>query len=178
MPGAQYGHNRKLIYKICKICGDSFETKSNKQVFCIKCKKINYQKKYPRVQFPKKICEVCGCKYQSKSHRQKFCKPECSKIYQKIIYIEKRKEQGKEAGRWQILNRDNFTCQYCGKNPTEDKVKLHVDHIKPKIAYGTNDIENLVTSCDGCNLEKGSKLIINEGAFKERLLKANKNIRR
>jgi len=54
--------------------------------------------------------------------------------------------------RWQVFNRDNFTCQYCGKNTRNDKnIMLEVDHIKPVAEGGTNDIENLVTSCHQCN---------------------------
>ena len=39
-------------------------------------------------------------------------------------------------------------CAYCGV----DLVKgWHVDHIKPKIFGGTNDLENLYPSCKDCN---------------------------
>lgn len=68
----------------------------------------------------------------------------------------KRKAIGKKA-RFEIFERDNFTCQYCGKTPPE--VTLHVDHIIPVYEGGTNDPENLRTSCSDCNLGKGKKTL-------------------
>lgn len=57
------------------------------------------------------------------------------------------------ALRFQVLRRDGFTCQYCGRRAPE--VKLHVDHVVPWSAGGGNDLENLRTACDVCNLGKG-----------------------
>ena len=61
--------------------------------------------------------------------------------------------------RFEILKRDNFTCQYCGRNIKEDKVKLHVDHIIPNKLGGLYSENNLVTSCEECNLGKGDVLL-------------------
>ena len=33
--------------------------------------------------------------------------------------------------RFNIFNRDNFRCTYCGRSSSEDGVKLEVDHIIP-----------------------------------------------
>lgn len=55
--------------------------------------------------------------------------------------------------RFEILRRDGFTCQYCGQKPPA--VVLHVDHIVPRAESGSDDPENLITSCGGCNLGKG-----------------------
>ncbi|MCB2112324.1 MAG: HNH endonuclease [Parvularculaceae bacterium] len=51
--------------------------------------------------------------------------------------------------RFEVFKRDKFTCQYCGKSAPN--VVLHVDHIKPVSKDGTNDILNLITSCEACN---------------------------
>lgn len=59
--------------------------------------------------------------------------------------------------RFQIFERDKFTCQYCGKQPPQ--VCLEVDHIIPVSKNGTNDAENLTTSCQDCNRGKTNKLI-------------------
>ncbi len=58
------------------------------------------------------------------------------------------------ALRFQVLRRDGFTCQYCGRKPPE--VKLHIDHLLPWSAGGLNVAENLRTSCEPCNLGKGA----------------------
>lgn len=57
--------------------------------------------------------------------------------------------------RFEVFKRDKFTCQYCGR--TIPDVILHVDHIKPVAKGGKNDILNLVTSCQDCNLGKGAR---------------------
>lgn len=67
-----------------------------------------------------------------------------------------RKQIGKRL-RFQIFSRDNFTCRYCGRQA--DSVPLHIDHIIPVCQDGTNDPENLATSCADCNLGKAGKTI-------------------
>lgn len=57
--------------------------------------------------------------------------------------------------RFEVFKRDGFCCQYCGAHPPS--VKLHVDHIVPVAFGGTNDIDNLVTACEPCNLGKGAR---------------------
>ncbi len=54
--------------------------------------------------------------------------------------------------RWKILNRDNYTCQYCGQSAPN--VLLEVDHKVPLVDGGTDDESNLVTSCWACNRGK------------------------
>lgn len=51
-----------------------------------------------------------------------------------------------------IYERDNHTCQYCGKKfGTED---LNIDHVIPRSKGGKNTWENLVCSCIKCNRRK------------------------
>lgn len=57
--------------------------------------------------------------------------------------------------RWQILQRDNFTCQYCGRRAPD--VVIEVDHIIPVVKGGTNDPLNLITACYQCNHGKFTK---------------------
>lgn len=68
----------------------------------------------------------------------------------------KRKQISKRT-RFSIFARDNFTCRYCGRN--SEQVRLHIDHINPVCQGGTNEPENLITSCEDCNLGKASKTI-------------------
>lgn len=57
--------------------------------------------------------------------------------------------------RFDVFKRDKFTCQYCGATPP--RVILHVDHIVAVAEGGKNNIDNLVTSCEACNLGKGAR---------------------
>jgi hypothetical protein len=59
--------------------------------------------------------------------------------------------------RFAVFARDGFTCRYCGRQPGD--VKLVVDHIIPIAENGTNDPENLITSCEACNQGKAAKII-------------------
>ena len=58
-----------------------------------------------------------------------------------------------KSKRFQVFERDNFTCQYCGRRvPT---VVLQVDHQIPQSQNGDSVISNLITSCSECNNGKG-----------------------
>jgi len=54
--------------------------------------------------------------------------------------------------RWQILERDKYTCRYCGQSAPD--IKLEVDHKVPLVDGGTDDPDNLVASCWACNRGK------------------------
>lgn len=58
--------------------------------------------------------------------------------------------------RYNVLKRDNYTCQICGATAKEG-AKLHVDHIIPVSKGGKTVMSNLQTLCDRCNLGKGNK---------------------
>jgi len=60
--------------------------------------------------------------------------------------------------RFDVFKRDGFKCQYCGAHPPS--VILHIDHIQPLAFDGSNDIDNLVTSCEPCNLGKGARSLL------------------
>jgi 5-methylcytosine-specific restriction endonuclease McrA len=57
--------------------------------------------------------------------------------------------------RFAVMQRDGFRCGYCGRTAASGAV-LHVDHIVPVSAGGTDDEGNLMTACDECNLGKGA----------------------
>lgn len=52
-----------------------------------------------------------------------------------------------------ILRRDRYTCQYCGKQT----MPLTVDHIIPKQFGGRQAWDNLVCACQRCNNRKGNR---------------------
>lgn len=54
-----------------------------------------------------------------------------------------------------VFKRDNYTCRYC-----QDKSDaLECDHINPVLLGGTNELNNLATSCGPCNRSKGAKTL-------------------
>lgn len=52
-----------------------------------------------------------------------------------------------------VFKRDGFTCQYCGDTDSD----LECDHIIPFVSGGSDELDNLTTSCVSCNRSKGSK---------------------
>jgi 5-methylcytosine-specific restriction endonuclease McrA len=62
---------------------------------------------------------------------------------------------GVRLTRRNLLLRDDYRCQYCGKQPGTRE--LNVDHVLPRSRGGRETWENLVISCRGCNLRKGKQ---------------------
>lgn len=61
-----------------------------------------------------------------------------------------------------VLERDNFTCAYCGTEVIDSQTSKQgwsVDHIIPLALGGSNDESNLVVACRLCNSKKGTKTI-------------------
>jgi len=59
--------------------------------------------------------------------------------------------------RFKVMQRDNFSCRYCGRSPAKNpEIELHVDHVVPWSKGGETVIENLQTLCSVCNLGKGN----------------------
>jgi hypothetical protein len=61
--------------------------------------------------------------------------------------------------RFQVLERDGFTCRYCKRKSEGDPLPLEIDHLIPVSKGGSNDIQNLVTACRDCNRGKSAKII-------------------
>lgn len=53
----------------------------------------------------------------------------------------------------EIFRRDNYTCQYCGKQGSH----LTIDHVIPRHRGGQHRWDNLVAACPGCNRRKGGR---------------------
>lgn len=51
-----------------------------------------------------------------------------------------------------VMLRDDFTCQYCGRRRVMRK--LNLDHVVPRAQGGKSTWENLVASCVPCNDNK------------------------
>lgn len=60
--------------------------------------------------------------------------------------------------RFEIYQRDNFKCQYCGRSK-DDGIKLVLDHKIPYSDGGKDDYHNLITTCEDCNNGKSNKRI-------------------
>jgi len=63
--------------------------------------------------------------------------------------------QSRALSRKNILMRDRYTCQYCGK--IVPSAELTLDHVHPRSRGGETTWENLVACCHPCNNRKGSR---------------------
>jgi hypothetical protein len=71
--------------------------------------------------------------------------------------MQRKRKSLSDKTRFEIFKRDSFTCQYCGKMaPT---VVLECDHIDPVANGGSDEMMNLVTSCETCNSGKRARLL-------------------
>jgi len=98
-------------------------------------------------------CIRCNKEFIGDSHAAKHC-PECRKRQHAYLGL-----------RFKVFNRDNFTCQYCGRSPLKDKVVLEVDHIHPKSKGGEESIDNYITACSECNIGKRDIIITRHKRF-------------
>ena len=55
----------------------------------------------------------------------------------------------------EVLRRDNYICQYCGKKTPY----LTIDHVFPRRLGGEHSWENLVAACPPCNHRKGGRTL-------------------
>lgn len=64
-------------------------------------------------------------------------------------------KKGVKFSRINILTRDKFFCQYCGRKFAMSK--LNYDHVLPRARGGKTTWENIVTACYPCNDRKGDR---------------------
>ena len=61
--------------------------------------------------------------------------------------------------RWYLIEKYDYTCQYCGRRNHSSKVdpdgvSWHIDHVDPFGKGGEDGPENFTLSCRACNLRK------------------------
>jgi 5-methylcytosine-specific restriction endonuclease McrA len=57
------------------------------------------------------------------------------------------------AQRERVFKLHGHVCAYCGT----DEGEMHIDHIIPRKAGGTHDLDNLQVLCKSCNLRKSAR---------------------
>jgi 5-methylcytosine-specific restriction endonuclease McrA len=66
-----------------------------------------------------------------------------------------RQSRGLKLSRRNVMERDEYTCQYCGRRL--EPSKLTIDHVIPKSRGGQTVWENVVAACMRCNDRKGDR---------------------
>lgn len=96
------------------------------------------------------------------------------------IITNKNREPINRRIRYAVLQRDDSTCQRCGRT-VKDKIKLEVDHKIPVDWGGKTELDNLWTLCNECNGGKKNlfsdqddsimKIVMNEPNGYKRMVK-------
>ena len=144
--------------RLCTYCGEVFETFDKILNICGKCSgglKMTRQGDEGKWS---KICEQCERGYFTRNPNQRFCGTSCSKTYKKRESGETKPEDYM-VSREIIFKRDGYKCIYCGKSSIEDGVKLHLEHIYPISEGGKEDLFNVATSCERCNIKKNTRIL-------------------
>jgi len=71
----------------------------------------------------------------------------------RLAYLIKRPRPQRKLTRLEVFNRDQYTCQYCGKQTHQ----LTLDHVIPRYRGGEHVWENVVSACIPCNRRKAGK---------------------
>ena len=71
----------------------------------------------------------------------------------RLIYMIRRPRPRVKLTRREVFIRDNYTCQYCGRQAGD----LTIDHVVPRSRGGQHTWDNLVSACKTCNHRKGGK---------------------
>jgi 5-methylcytosine-specific restriction endonuclease McrA len=102
------------------------------------------QKRYNQTEKGKQAMYIGSLKRRSYKHRVNF----------------------KPHERWELLERDNWTCQHCKTWVHDVSIgnwnnphKAHIDHIIPISKGGSSDPANLQILCRTCNLSKSARIV-------------------
>ncbi len=71
----------------------------------------------------------------------------------RLAYMIKRPRPQRKLTRLEIFHRDQYTCQYCGKQTHQ----LTLDHVIPRYRGGEHVWGNVVSACIPCNRHKAGK---------------------
>ena len=71
----------------------------------------------------------------------------------RLARLIKRPRRKRKLTRFEIFNRDRYTCQYCGQKTRQ----LTLDHVIPRYRGGQHTWENVVSACIACNRRKAGR---------------------
>jgi len=70
----------------------------------------------------------------------------------RLLYYVKIPHKDIPLTRRNIMHRDKYSCQYCGK-----KSELTIDHVLPRSRGGKDTWDNVVAACLRCNISKSNR---------------------
>lgn len=113
-------------------------------------KQVNYVKTAYKVEV---LVDEFSCDYEWLNDREQKLKSIDFACTLKEYYTKNQRKLMTPKLRKQIMERDHYTCQICGKY-MPDGVGLHIDHIIPISKGGKSIASNLQVLCSKCNGRK------------------------
>jgi len=77
----------------------------------------------------------------------------------RLVYMVHRPRPRVRLCKREILRRDGYRCQYCGRKMRN----LTIDHVVPRHRGGEYSWHNLVAACPQCNRKKGGRTLTESG---------------
>lgn len=164
-------------WRACHFCNEEYQARTPNQKFCSpKCSSTyhrlrsahKYRTKAASIPMSERrhACHYCNRDFIPRSANHKYCTPECAKgaIDDSTV----------RTTRYLLLERDNFTCFYCGLNSYQNQKILRLDHVRPASKGGGDTAGNLVTACAECNAGKLNALITNPAPIFLEIQKRNR----
>ena len=137
-----------------------FECIDDEHMFCFtfirqqtRYKQVNYQKFSYKLNVQDK---EYSCDYQSLIDRYIMLQKIDFQCTLNEYHCKNQRKLMTKALRKEIMLRDNYTCQICGKY-MPDEVGLHIDHIIPVSKGGKTIVSNLQVLCSKCNGKKSNR---------------------
>lgn len=150
----------------CPTCDKKFATNGPVHIYCSEeCRPSYYRRQFN----PPRDCDCCKEEFIPNRPNQRFCSTACRKQY----WLDVQRHKEANNNRMTIFDRDKFQCVYCGSTSYGDGAKLHVEHIIPQKLGGCSIMDNLITSCDQCNIEKSSRRLLSESELLEEAKRRN-----
>jgi 5-methylcytosine-specific restriction endonuclease McrA len=97
------------------------------------------------------------------------------KIGKDIVWIKHKRKTFRKVTRRFIFERDNYTCQLCGKDLSLLPNDRILDHKLPLSQLGSNRLSNIWLLCNDCDKNKKSEIL--PCVLKERLEELQRTIR-
>jgi len=151
----------------CKECLVSYTPTTGNQKYCVDCgeeaQKVKskewHAESYANLTPKEREARLAYCREYDAKRKANMTPKE--REAQKVKRRKTNRAARSKTLRFDILERDNFTCQYCGWQPGHGGGRrLEVDHRDPlagkKRRYSKDD---LVTACSECNGGKSDKFL-------------------
>jgi hypothetical protein len=62
----------------------------------------------------------------------------------------------------QVEDRAGGRCEYCRMHQSLQGATFHVEHVVPRAAGGSSELENLAWACPACNLRKSDRVKVRD----------------